>query len=140
MDLSALNPKVAANRAATVTLCYSGTMEVITDDKGSPLTFDVLGIGSEQWQAEELAIERENAEAEIKPEDKTSEQKAAELARKLAAVTVGWSDNIGLGKTKKLRHSKENALKLFQVEEWIAMQVLGSAMDRKERYFLDSAS
>ena len=137
MDLSKFNPKVAANRSATCSLKYAGTNELIRDEDGKTLDIQVLGIGSDPWSEAELEIERENAAEGIADTDKTQEQKERELARKIVAITTGWSSNIGLGNSKALKFTPENALKLYTDQQWIALQVLNDATDRKKRFFLD---
>mgnify|MGYP000037572124 CR=1 FL=1 len=112
MDLSKLNTRNAAEKAADIYLRNPYTQEMLYGDDEQPIVFKMLGFQSTTGRNTILAQKRR------KNSGVSEDQLAAEL---LAALCVGWSNNFEVG-GEKPKFSKKEAEKLFLEEEWIAIQ------------------
>jgi hypothetical protein len=115
MDLSKLNTQKAANQSADVVLVNPFNGEVLKDSKGGKVVINVMGFQSE------AARNKIASQKRVKHADQ--EKQGAEL---LATLTTGWTDNIELD-GKKLDYSFDNAVMLYEREDWVARQVLDVA-------------
>ncbi len=124
MDLIKLSPRKAADGGAVLHLKDPATGEELFDG-GKPVTITVKGADSEAVQEARRDVERRRVSGE-----EISEAEAG--AEFLAAVTMDWQ-GIGLGSTKSLKCSKENAKRLFlhPDAEWICGQVGPFSRDRR---------
>lgn len=115
MDLSKLNTQKAANQSAEVVLVNPFNGEVLKDSKGGKIVINVMGFQSEAAR-NKIASQKRAKHAD-------QEKQGAEL---LATLTTGWTDNIELD-GKKLDYSFDNAVMLYEREDWVARQVLDVA-------------
>lgn len=116
VNLSKYNPQKAKPR--TLELKNPANEETIRDAKGKPVTITVNSMQSSV--ARNFFIDLNKREGSTKDE--------GEALRLAAALTVGWSDNIETD-DGKLTFSQENALKLYETEDWIGAQVIEFAGD-----------
>lgn len=116
MNLSKFNPQKAKPR--TLELKNPENQEVIKDAKGKPVTVTVNSMQSST--ARNFFIDLNKRGASMKDE--------GEAVRLAAAITVGWSDNIETD-DGKLEFSEDNAVKLYETEDWIGAQVIDFAGD-----------
>lgn len=122
MDITRFDPKAASDIPQTMRLINPFTRELLRDDDGNPVEFQMYGIQSS-------AGRNASAQRNRKQREKLSDDETAKLgAEFLAALTVGWSDNLDLG-DDSLPFSKSNAAKLYVDQDWIARQALEFVTD-----------
>lgn len=116
MNLSKYNPQKA--KPQTLELKNPESRGVIRDGKGRPVTITVNSMQSSI--ARNFFIDLNKRGASMKDE--------GEAVRLAAALTVGWSDNIETD-DGKIAFSEDNAVKLYEAEDWIGAQVIDFAGD-----------
>jgi hypothetical protein len=127
MDLASLEPKAGA----TITLRHPVTGEPVTDESdGKPVTIDIVGIDSPQFQARRRSIANKrlttsgNRRAKLTAEDIEDEGIAT-----LAACVTGWSANLEFD-GKPLDFSRSNARLLLTRLVWVREQLDEAMADR----------
>lgn len=116
MNLSKFNPQKA--KPQTLELKNPESQGVIKDGKGKPVTITVNSMQSSI--ARNFFIDLNKRGASMKDE--------GEAVRLAAALTTGWSDNIETD-DGKIAFSEDNAVKLYEAEDWIGAQVIDFAGD-----------
>ncbi len=125
MDLSELEPKTGA----TIPLRHPVTNEPLEDSTG-PLTIDIVGIDSPQFQARQRQIANKRlATAGNRKSKLTAEDLEEEAIGTLAACITGWSANVALD-GKPLEYSRSNAKLLLTRLIWVREQVDAAIADR----------
>lgn len=118
MDISKYNTTLASDQAQTMSLRDPFTQQLLVDEKGNTVDFYLYGIQS--TAARNAIAERERRSNKSKLSAEETLKLGAEF---LAALTVGWSDNIEIG-GETLPFSHNNAVKLYMEQDWIGQQVI----------------
>jgi len=127
MDITKYNTTVASDKAQTMSLKDPFTDEVLLDENGE--TIDIYLYGIQSTAARNAVAERER---KSNKKDLTEEETNLVGAEFLAALTVGWSDNIEAD-GKKLKYDHKNAINLYLEQDWIGQQVI-SFVSNLENY------
>jgi hypothetical protein len=127
MDITKYNTTVASDKAQTMSLKDPFTDEVLLDENGE--TIDIYLYGIQSTAARNAVAERER---KSNKKDLTEEETNLVGAEFLAALTVGWSDNIEVN-GKKLKYDHKNAISLYLEQDWIGQQVI-SFVSNLENY------
>ena len=122
MKISKFNTTSACNVPQTLRLADPFTGQILVDEKGKTLDFQVLGIHSD---AARNAVKQREQKYGKNP--LTEEEAAQSGAEFLASVVAGWSGNIE-DDNGPIQYSRENAIKLFKAEDWLARQVQSFCM------------
>lgn len=125
MDISKFNTVSASNKARALKLKNPFTNEYIEDENGNNLEIMLYGVKS--TAGKNALAERDRSGKNDKLTDEENKKIGIEF---LAALTAGWSDNFELG-DEKLKYNRENAIRLYQSEDWIADQVYLFVMNLK---------
>lgn len=123
MDLS----KLIGKEDGRLFLTHPVTGEELKDDAGNPLYIDLASADSDFFRKAQADITRKTQgkrNKKLTPEaidDAVNEQ--------LAAVTLGWSDNVEF-KGQPLKFTRENACELYDNVRWIREQVADYVYER----------
>jgi len=118
MDITKYNTTVASDNAQTLHLRDPFTDEILVDENGD--TVDIYLYGIQSTAARNAVAERER---KSNKKDLTEEESNLVGAEFLAALTVGWSDNIEMN-GEKLKYNHKNAISLYLEQDWIGQQVI----------------
>jgi len=127
MDITKYNTTVASDKAQTLHLRDPFTDELLVDENGD--TIDLYLYGIQSTAARNAVADRER---KANKKNLTSEETNLIGAEFLAAITVGWSNNIEIG-GEKLAYSYKNAVDLYLEQDWIGQQVI-SFVSKLENY------
>jgi len=127
MDITKYNTTVASDKAQTLHLRDPFTDEILVDENGD--TIDLYLYGIQSTAARNAVADRER---KANKKNLTSEETNLIGAEFLAAITVGWSNNIEIG-GEKLAYSYKNAVDLYLEQDWIGQQVI-SFVSKLENY------
>lgn len=126
MRVADLNTRAASNNAQTLSLKdpFSKTGELLRDEDGSTVDIYIYGMSSDASRNALKERERRYGKKE-----ELSDDEAADFgAEYLASITAGWSDNLE-DDDGPITFSHANAKRLYQEQDWIALQVSQFAMD-----------
>lgn len=122
MDLNKYNTTAASDVPQTLELRDPFTDEVILDSNDVPVTLELYGMRSTHARNAHAARQRKSKK------DPTTEEAAKLGAEYLAAITAGWSQNLEIGEGP-MPYSRQNAVKLYLEQDWVASQALDFASD-----------
>lgn len=129
MDFADIDLEAWANDGAEMQVFHPVTDEPLFDDDGNPVTIWVKGLDS----PEAKSIAKSAASAVQNGNQKRIEKEGMDL---LVKITSKWQ---GIGwEGKKLECNEKNIRFFYQKREWVGLQVLGFARDR--RNFFNEAS
>lgn len=124
MDLFSTSEVAKANEApGELELKHPVSGVVIEGADGKPIAIRLLGQDSRAWQDHQRAItDRILGRAGRRAKAQTAEQSEMDAIAGLAAVTVGWSDNLTMDGAP-LTFSRANATALYTKLRWVREQV-----------------
>jgi hypothetical protein len=126
MDLATLEPKPGA----TITLRHPVSGEPLVDDKNVPVTIDIVGVDSPQFQTRRRSIANKRLTAAGNRKSRmTAEDLEVEAIGTLVSCVTGWSSNLELG-GRPLEYSRTNARELLTRLAWVREQIDEAIADR----------